>query len=124
MNDRDDSSSAAAEGNTVTLKKLIVEISGLIQSSKDMLADLDARDLAAGHSRPETSASPTSTPHEAAKDRRAGEDRRRHDELSSDIIALIASCGERVRKSDCVLQSDRFRPEMDASNSRKAATAG
>ena len=121
MNDRDSSPSAAAEGNTVTLKKLIVEISGLIRSSKDMLADLDARDLAAGHTRPETSASPASTSRDSAKDRRAGEDRRRHEELSPDIIALIASCGERVRKSDCVLESDRLAPDTDLPNPRKAA---
>jgi hypothetical protein len=118
MNDRDNSSSAAAEGNTVTLKKLIVEISDLIQSSKHMLAGLDARDVAAGHSRPETSPLPASTSLEPAQDGRAGEDRRQHEELSPDIIALIASCGERVRKSDGVV------PETDAPNWRKAATAG
>jgi hypothetical protein len=117
MSDRD-SSSGAAEGNTVTLKKLIVEISGLIQSSKDMLADLDARDLAAAHSRLATSASRAPTPLEARRDRRAGDDRRRNDELSPDIIALIASCGESVRKSD------RFASGTAVPNSRKAATAG
>jgi hypothetical protein len=100
------------------LKKLIAEISGLFRSSKDMLAGRKARELAAAHSRPQTSASRAAKAVNAEKDGRAGQDRRLHEELSPDIVALIASCGESVRKSDSVA------PETPAPNSRKPATAG
>ena len=56
-----------AEANNAILKELIVEATGLIDSSKGVL------------SRPE---------------------RRRADELSLDILALIASFGEKVRNTD------------------------
>jgi hypothetical protein len=59
--------SATAEANNAILKELIVEATGLIDSSKGVLC------------RPE---------------------RRRAEELSLDILALVASFGEKVRKTD------------------------
>ena len=96
-------SAEAAEANNVTLQKLIVEATDLIHSSKDVLTHLGGTDAA-----PSRTGAPT-TPAGVRKvfprlaGRPKGQERRRDEELSPDIIALIASCGERVRASDRLL---------------------
>jgi len=93
-------SSHAAEASALTLRKLIVDVTGLIRSSKDVLARLGSADATQCHPHmtPLTSLAPTPVEHET--DTCRGQERRRREELSSDIVALIASCGERVRRTD------------------------
>jgi len=83
---------AAAETNTSTLKKLIIEATDLIHSSQDVLARLVAHES--------VKAASNAIEQTAGRGRR--QERRRTDELSPDILDLIASCGERVRKTDSI----------------------
>ena len=93
-------SAEAVEANTFTLKKLIVEATGLIRWSKDVLARLKTRVLAQCPSGLETSESRAPNVFEQITERPHHEERRRDEDLSPDIIALLASCGERVRQTD------------------------
>jgi len=46
-------------------------------------------------------------PETSATETQRVEERRRHEELSPDIVALIASCGEKVRRTDSVHRQPR-----------------
>jgi len=82
------------------MKNLIVEVKSLIYSSKGVLERLKSRDLAERVSGLEMCATSAPKAVELMSDRGRLEERRRANELSPDILELVASCGERVRETD------------------------
>ena len=68
----------AARANNSTLAQLIAEAKDTIAGSKHVLAQLGDRPIL---------------------------ERRRAEELSPDILALLASCGEKIRASDVAQKS-------------------
>jgi hypothetical protein len=74
----------------------------LIRSSKDVLARLEGPDAVQSYPGMERRASRAPTRVKQTTDSCPDEERRRREELPPDIITLIASCGERIQKTDSI----------------------